>query len=415
MKRWLAILALNLLLVVAFRAIAPAQPLFTDRPTYEVLGQRALAPGCRADIFCYRVLVPAVLERIPLESDLRWRLFEATMVLLSGFVIALATTRALASADPSGDSQSFVSSAAGRRSPRPAPATDRQKAVGRVSATAVSAAPWLATIVAQSSFGLTYTAYDPYTVDPAIYLLGALFALAWFANKVGLAFALGSIGVFVKQTAVLVAAAPAIAALLYPGIVRRKAWVAQGLYAAVLLVAFYVVMDRFNDWPMTSNSPSANFLGGGWLIRWLEEEGPRLAIFYTFAPYGLGWLYAALGFRHAPRQAKALALGAIPAMLALIYVQTTERAIGNFFFAVVPLIVVYLVRLPRPLAFLAALSNGLFTAKVGLSTVWLPSSAILLVPAVVVCLLSLAWPTLTTAKWSPAAASGMRNNSTGSR
>jgi hypothetical protein len=343
---WLAVLALNVVLAVGVRLAAPAQPRFTDRETYENIAARGLAPDCRADIFCYRVLVPTLLARVPLEWEQRWRSFEALSVIAAGFVLAVASVRV--APPPHG--------------------------------------PVLTTLLAQTSFGFTYTAYDPYTVDPGMYLLAAAYAWAWLANRPSAALAMGAIGVFVKQTAVLIAAASALAALLGPRLERRWLWVAQGGLVAMLLVGFYLVMDRFFGWPLESQSPSADLLGGGWLARWILEEGLWLGLFYTFAPYGLVWLYAALGFPAAPRRLRLLAIGALPCVLALVYVQTTERALANFFFVVLLLALVFLVQLPMRLAYLAVLTNGLFTAKVGLSTAWLPSSAIFLVVAVIVAI-----------------------------
>ncbi len=89
-------------------------------------------------------------------------------------------------------------------------------------------------------------------------------------------------------------------------------------------------------------------------------------------PFGFAWLYGLAGFRFAPDCLRALALGSILPILALVYVQTPERALGNAFFVVVPLAVVFLARLPLAVAVPAAVTNGLLTAKVGLSAAWLP-------------------------------------------
>jgi hypothetical protein len=78
-----------------------------------------------------------------------------------------------------------------------------------------------------------------------------------------------------------------------------------------------------------------------------------------------------------------LAFGAAIPFLALCYVQTPERALANAFFVVVPLAAGYLARAPFGLALLAALVNGLVTAKVGSSTPWLPSSQYFVIPALI--------------------------------
>jgi hypothetical protein len=70
--------------------------------------------------------------------------------------------------------------------------------------------------------------------------------------------------------------------------------------------------------------------------------------------------------------------------------------LGNAFFVVVPLASIFLSRLPAPAAWTAAITNGLVTAKLGLSTEWLPSSSILLIPATI----AFAWAIATSIRQS---------------
>ena len=83
----------------------------------------------------------------------------------------------------------------------------------------------------------------------------------------------------------------------------------------------------------------------------------------------------------APRDLQKLAIGATLPFLALNYVQTPERALGNLFFLVVPLATITLSRVPLGVGLAAAITTGLLTAKVGSSTTLLPSSSYLLVAA----------------------------------
>jgi hypothetical protein len=69
--------------------------------------------------------------------------------------------------------------------------------------------------------------------------------------------------------------------------------------------------------------------------------------------------------------------------LTLIYLQQPERALENGAFVIVPLAVAFLSRLPLSISLIAALTNGLFTAKIGASTAWLPSAALLLAIAAI--------------------------------
>jgi len=185
----------------------------------------------------------------------------------------------------------------------------------------------------------------------------------------------------------LLAGACALAAVLSPGKQGRHLWVAQGVVAATVLLGFHAVMDTFAGWGIRGNVAS-NFSEGSWLAIWWRSN-PSLVFkaYMIFITFGFAWFFALAGWRGAARDWRHLALGAILPMLALIYVQTPERALGNAFFAVVPLATAFLATLPLTAAYLAVITNGLLTAKVGLSTPWLPASSILIVPAAV----SAAW------------------------
>jgi hypothetical protein len=76
-----------------------------------------------------------------------------------------------------------------------------------------------------------------------------------------------------------------------------------------------------------------------------------------------------------------LALGTILPIAALIYVQTPERALANAFYVIVPLATIFLAGVSPAAAWSAAVTNALVTARIGLSTDWLPPTPILLVPA----------------------------------
>jgi hypothetical protein len=73
-----------------------------------------------------------------------------------------------------------------------------------------------------------------------------------------------------------------------------------------------------------------------------------------------------------------LALGLVAPLLLLVYVQNVERALGNAFLVVIPAAVIFLSEVPFSVGLVAAIANGLLTARVGLSTQWLPSTPILL-------------------------------------
>lgn len=342
-RQWFLILAINAGLAVAAQAIAPGEPILSDREPYEYAGRHGLEPNCGWSVYCYRVLVPVVLEQIPIDATLRWRGYQVASNTLAGTILAV-TTGQLAGGWP---------------------------------------AAVIASLMVQSSFGFTFTAYDPYTADSAVFVFAAVITWCWVTNRIGGAFAAGMIGVFAKETVALVSAATALAAVVARQPRYWRWWIVQAAVVMATLLGFHWVMDTYFGWGITANA-AAKFSEGSWLAIWWANNTSVLSkMFYVFMPFGFGWLYAVAGFRTAPAALRQLALGAIAPMLALNYVQNPERALGNAFFVIVPLATIALMRLPMPLALLAVVTNGAITAKVGTSTAWLPSVSMLLGPAAV--------------------------------
>lgn len=340
-RHWLVILLANVALAGLLRQGVPEQPNYSDLNAYNFVGDHGLGPDCPFSVYCYRILVPVTLAQLPGDPETRWRAAEFIGVSLAGFVTAVATA----------------------------------------ALTPAWQAPLLATLVAQLSYGFTYTAYDPYSPDAMVFLIAALLLLAWLREQAWAALGLSLIGVLVKETVALVAISTGLAAIVRPRDARWRLWFAQAAAVGALLLGFHWIMDTYNGWGISANVAS-KFSAGSWLAVWLEnmDSYGRIA-FLLFTPFGFAWGYALLGFRFASRRMRALALGAMIPMLALNYVQNPERALANSFFVVVPLTAVYLSRVSPAAGFAAAITNGLLTARVGLSTVWLPSTRWLVVPA----------------------------------
>lgn len=334
--RWISALLINAVLAALVAAAAPPAPRLSDRAEYEYTGRHGLEPNCPNSIYCYRVLVPMLLERIPADPEWRWRAHQWLAHTATGTVLSIAT--------------------------------------------APLVSPFIVATVLQLSYPFAFTAYDPFTSDPMVFVIGALTLSLWMIDG-WLAFAaVAAIGVFVKETVALLASAAAIAAVLSDRSSRWRWWIPAAA-AWFLLLAFHWYMDTYYGWGISKN-PAANFSGGSWLALWWRNN-PSLArkALMLFSPFGFGWVFAALGYRLATPPIRQLALGAVLPILALMYVQTPERALGNAFFVVVPLAAIWLSRLPAAAGWAAAITNGLVTARIGLSTTWLPSTSVLLVPA----------------------------------
>ena len=329
-------LLFNAVLSAAIAGLAPREPLMSDRNDFEYNSQRWLTAYCPNSIFCYRILVPVLLEFAPMESELRWRAYQWLAHTLTGAVVAMAA--------------------------------------------ASIASPLLTSALLQSSYAFAYTAYDPFSADPFVFLVAALALYLWLLDRIFAMTLLASVGVFAKETVALIASVPAIAVMLTERAARWRWWIPATL-AWVVLLSFHWYMDTYGGWTVRQ-SPSSNLLTGSWLVLWWRGNPSLVSkAMLLFAPFGFGWLFAVLGYRYATPAIRALALAAVLPIAALAYVQTPERALGNAFFVVVPLASAYLSRLPTVTAWTAALTNGLVTAKIGLSTALLPSSSILVIPA----------------------------------
>ena len=80
-----------------------------------------------------------LLERVPIDPELRWRGLQLLAHTATGTIVAMASV-------PAGS-------------------------------------PFIASVLLQSSYAFTFTAYDPYTPDPVIFLIAALVLHLWIADR----------------------------------------------------------------------------------------------------------------------------------------------------------------------------------------------------------------------------------------
>ena len=341
-----AILLFNAALSFLVQAAAPDQPKLTDRNDYEYSGRQPLAPFCPNTIYCYRILVPVALEHIPLDAESRWRGLQWLAHTATGTIVAVVS--------------------------------------------AGFASPCIASVLLQTSYAFTFTAYDPYTPDPVVFLIAAMFLYNWIGDRALWVVLISAIGVFAKETVGVLAACVAAAAMLAPDRSRRWRWLVPVMISGIVLFAFHWYMDTFAGWGIARN-PAASLETGSWLALWLKNNPShaRKALM-LFSPFAFGWIFALAGYRHVPRAMKQLALGSIVPIAALVYVQTPERALGNAFFVVIPLAAAFLAQVPPAAAWAAAITTALVTARVGLSSEMLPSTSILLGPAAAAAVWALA-------------------------
>ena len=332
-----AILLFNAALSLLVQAGAPDQPRLTDRNDYEYTGRRPLAAFCPNTIYCYRVIVPVVLEHIPIDAEVRWRGLQWLAHTATGTITAIVV--------------------------------------------APFASPFIASTLLQTSYAFSFTAYDPYTADPVVFVIAALILRYWMLDRAFPVTLIVIVGVFVKETVGVLAACAAAASLLARDRRHRWDWFAPVIIGGALLFGFHWYMDTYAGWGMSSN-PAASLATGSWLAIWFKNNPSHIGkALMIFLPFAFGWVFAAAGYRHAPAALRSLALGTVLPIGALVFMQTPERALANAFFVIVPLAAVFLAQVAAPAAWAAAITTSLLTARFGLSSDLLPSVSILLVPA----------------------------------
>lgn len=330
--------------------LAPAEPIRSDRFEYEAVGAAPFAPNCTTTIYCYRPLAPLLVRALPVGSDTGWRIYQVTANAAAGAILATLTTT-----------------------------------------------PAMTSVIIQTSYGFAFTAYDPYSADPLVFVFAALLIWCWLRDRVIVAVALAAIGIFAKETVALLAGTLAIASMVIDGrpfdFARRRPgwmrWLVPVAISGALLLAFHAVSRAWLGWQIQSN-PAAQLEHGSWIGLWFRNNPSHIhKLYMLFSTFGVAWLLAALSWTDAPRHWRALALALIAPMLFLIVIQTPERALGNAFLVVAPLAALYASREPV-VGWLAIVLNGLITAKAGSSSAWLPSARWLLVPAAVAAVLLIA-------------------------
>jgi hypothetical protein len=316
--------------LTAIAAAAPEPWHGTDREQYQQIGRAVFLQGCAA-LHCSRILVPAVLEQLPGASVPKWK---AYAVLANTWAAANVALLALS--------------------------------LG-LSGGAATLAFWFSGL----GVGGLFTLFDPYSADPLMFALGPLFTMWLVRGRVRAAGVGAAIGILAKEFAAaplwIVAGASALAGRWWQS--ARVASVATAVTA--LWVLLQVALIAGYDFSYGGN-PSADVLHGGYLVTWLRELEPHAALLAIFNEYGALYLLVPLGYIAAPPQLKRLAIAALPAVAAFVYVQQPERALWNFHFLITPLAAIVIARAPAALAALLLVSYALASMRVAAQLPFLP-------------------------------------------
>jgi hypothetical protein len=323
----------------------------TDQLTMERVGQGVIVAGC-ADLNCFRILVPATLEALPGPSLPRWRAYA---------VVANAVA---------------------------AVAAGRLAVAFGLSTHAAVLTLWLSAMAA----GSMGTVHHPYNADPFVLMLAPVITLWLMSGRPRAAGALAAIGIFAKEFA----AAPHVIVAGAAGLRRDWAAFGRGLAQAAGIIGLWVCLQLALTLVFGysyNQNPSSRLWEGGYLVLWLRHMSVASALFAVFTAYGALYLAMPLGFRLAPPKLKHLVLAAIPAAAAFVYVATPERAIGNFYYLVVPLAAMVLASLPVAATAVFVACFAAANLRIGAQIPGVPASrfALMASSAIAVAAVVVAW------------------------
>lgn len=320
---------LVVLTIVAWLSPAPYP---TDQAMMERVGQGVIVPGC-SDLNCFRILVPATLEALPGSSTVRWR----------GFSVVANAGAAIAAA--------YLALALGLSAP---------------------GATWTAWLAATGT-GSFSTIHHPYNADPFVLLLAPLVTVLLLQNRLLAAGAIATAGIFAKEfaaAALYISAAAAALGRRWHESMRHfaVAITVTGIWVALQIALMTAFHYSYND------NPSSQPLSGGYLRLWLTHVTPLSGFAAIYGAFGAVYLLLPSGWALAPERLRQLAIGAIPAVAALVYVATPERAVWNFFFLVLPIAALVLERVPVALAGAFVASLAIANMRIGGQVMAVPSS-----------------------------------------
>jgi hypothetical protein len=338
---WHAAAAVVVLGLVAWWSPAPFP---TDQLMMERVGQGVILPGC-SDLNCFRILVPATLEALPGPSLPRWR----TYAVLANAGAALAAGRL---------------------------------AIGLGLSVPVSILTlWLCALAA----GSMATVHHPYNADPLVLMFAPITTLWLISGRRLAAGALATVGVFAKEFA----AAPLFIVAGAAALRRDWAEVRRGLALAIGVTGVWVILQvslmALFSYGYNQN-PSSQPLAGGYLAFWLRNVSPATAVFTIFGAFGALNFLLPMGFRLAPTSLRHLLLAAIPAAAAFVWVATPDRALGNFFFLIVPVAAIVLASLPLVASVAFVASFGFANLRIGAQIPDVPASRYALVVSTLIAL-----------------------------
>jgi hypothetical protein len=363
MTRLLPTFAVLAVLLGVVAAVSPKPWFVTDESVFEATARQFVVDDC-SDLQCSRVLASWIVGRLPGAPVVRWKVY------------AVVSTAAAALALGS------LCLAAG------------------LTARAAQRAMWLVAF----GFGPLLTLHNPFSPDPLMYFAGPLVMTALWRERNTQATLLAAVGVFGKE----VAAAPLWIHWL-SSVLRRDWSRAVRLFAMAVGVTLLWVFLQL--WLMIAfnysygGSKSVDLLHGGDLVLWWSKMGVGPGLMAVFGSFGALFLLMPVGFTRASRELRLLAVAMLPAALALCYVQQPDRALWNFHYALIPLAVLVLERLPDVWCWVFIACYALANLRIGAQLQFIPASRYSLLVSVLIAAAAIV-ATVRRPRWAAGAAAG---------
>ena len=340
-------IAVLVMILTAAAYFSPA-PYPTDQAMMERVGRGGIMQGC-ADLNCFRMLVPTIVESLPGASLAKWRGYAVVCNAAAAAAVGWLTLQ-----------------------------------MGLPVRVALITL-WLAGL-GSGSFA---TIHHPYNADPFVWFLAPLITALLLRSQLILGTALALVGIFAKEFA----AAPMYITAAASALGRRWSDCRRQVVAAAVVTAAWLALQvtliQAFDYSYNAN-PSSQPLSGGYLRVWLANVTPMTGALGIFGTFGALWLLLPSGWRSSPLVLRQLAMGALPAAAAFVYVATPERVLWNFFFIVTPIAALALSELPTALVAAFVALFGAANLRIGAQIVEVPASRYAVILTLAVAVLAMA-------------------------
>jgi hypothetical protein len=330
-------LLLNLLCGIATRLIVPITPNPGDGPLYLLMSDHFPLLGCGA-FHCYRFLGPLLASLLPLARPDAFMVLGLAANIVTGTVLWLLARR-----------------------------------LGGSPRVALVTGGWYWT-----TLGAIQTITDPLMLpDPLAVCWSTVSLYLLIARRYVAGLLVLLVGTAVKEIVLVVPLIYACYVFLARDDARhRLPWLATLL--VVPIIPWLAIRFALRSLASYTYESETSYIVGPYLAIWLDYVGPLRAVTWVFTSWAAAWFFAVLGLWQGNTRQRAILLASALPMAALVVLQTPERALASFPFAVLIPAGASLSRLPTSAVGLVLAANGLFTISMAAKVAWLPPPPFLL-------------------------------------